>query len=283
VSHPPAVIIGAPRSGTNMLRDALCAVDGVATWPCDEINYIWRHGNLRYPTDELPEHLATSSVRSYIRSQFEWVSKRYSATTVVEKTCANSLRVPFVDRVIPNARYVFVIRDGIDVVGSANLRWRGDAGLVYILKKARFVPKPDIPYYAASFLQSRLHRIRSSERRAGSWGPVFDGMTELLQGTSLNEICLRQWQRCVNLAADALADLPADRVMLVRYEQFVQAPEQGLEMVLRFLNIEAADQEIGRSVAGVSSSSIGKGRRQLDPQEVDSLEPRVAATLSRFE
>ena len=36
----PVVIIGAPRSGTNMLRDVLCDWPGVVTWPCDEINLI---------------------------------------------------------------------------------------------------------------------------------------------------------------------------------------------------------------------------------------------------
>ena len=37
----PVIIIGAPRSGTNMLRDILTNFEGIETWPCDEINYIW--------------------------------------------------------------------------------------------------------------------------------------------------------------------------------------------------------------------------------------------------
>jgi len=31
---PPIVIIGAGRSGTNLLRDLLCAHPDVVTWPC---------------------------------------------------------------------------------------------------------------------------------------------------------------------------------------------------------------------------------------------------------
>ena len=38
MNRAPVVIIGAPRSGTNMLRDVLVGVGGYATWPCDEIN-----------------------------------------------------------------------------------------------------------------------------------------------------------------------------------------------------------------------------------------------------
>ena len=49
----PMVIVGAGRSGTNVLREVLCSFPGFSTWPCDEINYIWRHGNRGAPTDEL--------------------------------------------------------------------------------------------------------------------------------------------------------------------------------------------------------------------------------------
>jgi len=39
MSNTDIIIVGAPRSGTNMLRDVLTSFDGVCTWPCDEINY----------------------------------------------------------------------------------------------------------------------------------------------------------------------------------------------------------------------------------------------------
>ncbi|MCO6439705.1 MAG: hypothetical protein J5I81_01195 [Nitrococcus mobilis] len=86
------IIIGGPRSGTNMLRDVLTQIPGVASWPCDEINYIWRHGNVRYSSDEFMPAMATPAIRCYICRQFAWVGRRYDAQTVVEKTCANSLR-----------------------------------------------------------------------------------------------------------------------------------------------------------------------------------------------
>ena len=104
MQYQPVIIIGAPRSGTNMLRDVLTSLPGVATWPCDEINYIWRHGNVRYPSDELRPDMARTAVRKYIRKQFDWVAGKYQAHTGVEKTCANSLRVGFVDRVVPDAK-----------------------------------------------------------------------------------------------------------------------------------------------------------------------------------
>jgi hypothetical protein len=57
-----------------MLRDVLCELPDHGTWPCDEIKYIWRHGNQQHPDDELerrdspdgamPGIACTSSVRA---------------------------------------------------------------------------------------------------------------------------------------------------------------------------------------------------------------------------
>src|SRR5437667_64703 len=111
-AYTPIILVGAGRSGTNMLRDVLVRVRGFGTWPCDEINYIWRHYNVRYPTDEFPAELATTPVKKYIRSAFLRMARRDNLAYVVEKTCANSLRIRFVDQVLPEARYVFIVRDG---------------------------------------------------------------------------------------------------------------------------------------------------------------------------
>ena len=200
MEYRPFVIIGAPRSGTNMLRDVLCTFNRVSTWPCDEINYIWRHGNIRYPSDEIPESRATPGVRSYIRGQFAKLAKTEDCDYVVEKTCANSLRVPFVDAVVPEAKYVFIYRDGIDATGSAKLRWTAKLDIPYILEKMRFVPKIDLPYYGLRYFWARVYRLISREKRLAFWGPALDDMPTILQKHTLNEVCALQWQRCVDKA-----------------------------------------------------------------------------------
>ncbi len=108
------VIIGAPRSGTNMLRDLLVELPGVGTWPCDEINYIWRHGNVHHPSDVFTAEMASNGVKKYIRGHFDRYAQSHNLNILVEKTCANSLRVGFVDEVIPDAKYVFIVRDGLE-------------------------------------------------------------------------------------------------------------------------------------------------------------------------
>lgn len=265
-----------------MLRDILTQLDGVATWPCDEINYIWRHGNLRYPSDELPASLATESVQRYIRRQFEWVTHRYGAGVVVEKTCANSLRVPFVDRVVPEARYVFIHRDGLDAVGSAMARWKAPLDIPYLARKARCVPPMDLPYYALRYLGSHAYRLISREKRVAFWGPRLDGMDELLTKHPLDEICALQWQRCVERSAEAFDQIDPSRWIEVGYESFVTHPEEQLRRIMAFVGIEATDEQVAAAVTGVKADSVGKGRASLSDEAAERLRGLVGATLERF-
>lgn len=278
----PIVIIGAPRSGTNMLRNVICALDGVATWPCDEINYIWRHGNLRYPSDEIPVERVSIPTQSYIRMQFGWVAKRYKAHTVVEKTCANSLRVPFVDAVLPEAKFIFIRRNGLDAVGSAMKRWKAQMDIPYLMRKARFVPLSDLPYYGSRYLWNRMYRLISQEERLAFWGPKLKGMDELLAKHSLDEVCAFQWQACVDKAADALMALPQERWIEVSYEEFVQQPEHELTRVLDFIGLDVKVEDVKQAVMGVRAGSVGKGRAALDDSSLSRLEALVKPTLNRF-
>lgn len=283
MSNTDVIIVGAPRSGTNMLRDVLTSFEGIATWPCDEINYIWRHGNVRYPSDEIPAERATPNVQKYIQQRFNDIRERYNADIVVEKTCANTLRLPFVEAVVPNAKYIYIYRDGIDATGSAKERWTAQLDIPYILEKVRFVPKADLPYYGLRYFWARVYRLISREKRLAFWGPALDNMQSILQNHTLNEVCALQWQRCVDNAEKAFSEMPADKVVRVRYEDFVNQPVRELAHILEFMGKEVEPEKITKAVEGVSPRSLGKGRKALGEQEVTNLEALVGETLRRYD
>lgn len=275
-------IIGAPRSGTNMLRDIVTSFSGVETWPCDEINYILRHGNVRHPSDEFSEQQATQKVKRYLNTTFDKYAKEFDSDILVEKTCANSLRVPFLTATFPEAKYIYIVRDGVDATGSAKLRWTAKLDLTYILEKVRFVPKVDLPYYGLRYFWARVHRFFSKEKRLAFWGPELDNMQAILAKHSLNEVCAIQWQQCVEKADAALDRLPQNKVCRVQYEAFVQEPKTELARVLKFMGVEATSEQLERAVTGVSARSLGKGRKSLGDDEVAHLENLVGETLSKF-
>lgn len=277
----PVVIIGAPRSGTNMLRDALTSLSGVATWPCDEINYIWRHGNVRYPSDEFKPDMARSEIQAYVRRKFDRVARYYQADLIVEKTCANSLRVDFVNRILPEAKYIFIRRDGLDVVGSAMKRWAAALDISYLLQKARFVPLFDLPYYAGRYFFNRVYRLVSGEKRLAFWGPQLDDMDSLLKQHTLEEVCALQWKRCIDSAMVAFGGMDSRKYLEVEYEAFVRTPVSGLRRVMEFLGRDSSEDAIRQAVRGVSQRSLGKGREALGEGGIKHLQSLIGDTLSR--
>jgi len=185
----------------------------------------------------------------------------------VEKTCANCLRVSFVDAILPEATYVYIRRDALDAVASTRARWTGSNELAYVLRKARVVPPTDLPHYGLRYLRARLARLRSPERRVPTWGPVFAGLPKLARDRPLEEVCAHQWRACVTAAEAALAALPEARVLRVRYETFVADPRAALGELLDGLGVAATRAAIEQAVAPVSPGSVGRGAHAFTADE----------------
>lgn len=266
--YQPVIIIGAPRSGTNILRDVLCRLPNVGTWPCDEINYIWRHGNARYPNDAFPPHLATAEIKSYIRNQFDLLHARNTHYThLIEKTCANSLRVGFVHKVMPEAKIIYIVRNGMDVVASAKKRWKSKLDLNYIFKKSRYVPISDIPYYSGKYLLNRIYKTFGREHRLAYWGPRLESISNTTE-YSLAQICALQWRDCVSYADSAIEALEPTKAHILRYEDFVKSPDAELGKIVEFLQIPGVAEQQSRNVTSdVLTNSVGKFEQDLTIEE----------------
>lgn len=279
MEYSKVVIIGAGRSGTNILRDVLSSIKGIETWPCDEINYIWRHGNITKETDEFSPDDASPEVKEYIRNAFQKFQKKSKAEIVLEKTCANSLRVGFVNEVIPDAKYIHIIRDGRDVVNSARKRWKAELDIKYIFEKARFVPLSDLPYYASKYLFNRIYRIFSKEGRLSFWGPRFEGMNEILETSTLVEVCAHQWKRCVEKATEDFKEIDSNRVLEIRYEDLVSDSEQVIQELCNFNGVDVSSEQVMRLSGMIHKESAGKWAKQLSEKEIEQVNNIIEPTL----
>jgi hypothetical protein len=270
----PVIIIGAPRSGTNILRDTLSSIGNVGTWDCDEIPYIWLYGNKKYSTDILTPNHTTSNVKQYIRNQFSKLGEELQVENVLEKTCANSLRVDFVDSIFPEAKYIYIKRNGLDVTYSIMQRWNASFSLAYTLKKFKYVPKSDIPFYGIEFFKNRYHKIKNKDRLK-FWGPRFAN-ADKLSGLTVEEISAKQWVACVEESNKSFNKIDPKRVYSLTYEDFATNPKQQIKNMAMFLEITLDEKMVFPTIR---SSSIGKGTNMLTSSQLKMINPIIKKTM----
>lgn len=266
--YKKVIIIGAPRSGTNILRDVLCSFEKVSTWPCDEINYIWRYGNAKFESDELIPSMINGKISRYIYNQFDWVAKKYNADFVIEKTCANSLRVPFVNNLFPQSKFIFIERNPLDAISSIIDRWKGSINFNYLFKKAKFVPIGDIPYYSFKYSKNILDKYFSDNKQFNHWGPKINNFKEFYKNKSLEEVCSIQWLRCTFLSIDSLSLINNSRIFKIKYESLVRSPQYEISKILNFLDVAFNEESLNLACNKINSKSINKGKKNLVNEQV---------------
>ena len=273
---PPILVLGAARSGTSMLRDALAAEAGLRAVPFD-INYVWKFGNYDLPHDELTPDRLTPGRARFIRAAI--ARHGVQGSPVVEKTVSNTLRVPFVRAVLPGCRFVHVVRDGRDVAVSARRMWQAPPELRRLLAKARSFPLRAVPRYGLSYLGAYARRQLRRDRTVPTWGPRFAGIDELVRRRPLLEVCAVQWRRSVEATLAALRDLPSDTVVTVRYERLVDRPDEELGRIRDFLRLAGASDPSSRARLPIHPRSVGSWRRELTGPErrlLGDLDPLLA-------
>jgi Sulfotransferase family len=131
---------------------------------------------------------------------------------LVEKSPKNTLRVPFMRELFPDARFLHLTRDPRSNIASLIRGWRSDRHKTY--------PLPDgfsIEGYA-------------SDR----WSFVLQPGWRSLDGRSLADVCADQWLACNRACVDHLdaSDLR------IRYEDLIGQPEPTLDSVATWADID---------------------------------------------
>ena len=269
----PIFLIGAARSGTKLLRDLLAKHPDIDKVTYD-VNFVWRLGNEKLTHDELTPDLLSAEIKNWIINSME--KYHMSGHFLVEKTVSNCLRVPFVQAIYPEAKYIYLYRDGYDVIESAYRQWLAPPDPGYIIKKAMTFPIIDAFEYALSYAWSSIGKLIFRYRdRVGSWGPRYRGIDEDLATKDILEVCAIQWSVSVKKASQGFSNVPPDCVFSISYEDFVRAPQKYLYSIANFIGIDPTFFIETIDVSHVSQRNIGKGKLNLTAEQIDLVQPYI--------
>jgi len=276
----PIIIIGAARSGTTLLGELLSRHVDIAYWV--EPKYIWRYGNPMAQTDERHAEEATPAVRRYIRSTFASFVARREGHRFMEKTPTNCFRVPFIQKVLPDAQFVHLIRDGRDVAFSAREKWTSPPKKEALWRRLTSfeIPLRDAPFYAVDFLRDVIGRQVQPDQ-GYLWGPHIEGLRAIRDRHGVLYACAVQWKESVRAALDGLTAVPTAQHCTVRFESLVHEPEDVVGRLLQFLELPCDDAMIAHAVETVDASAAGRWE-QRNPRELNFIRPVLEEMLHQL-
>ncbi len=268
----PVFIVAAPRSGSTLLFETLAAseqlvtVGGEAHWLVEGVAEL-RVGapgvdSNRLSADAYSPALAGSLRSAIVDRLVDPAGRAVNALDgrrFLEKTPKNSLRIPFFDRLFPDAQFIFLWRDPHENLGSIMEAWRSGNFRTY-------------------------NKLDGFE---GAWSLALPPGWRLLNGRPLEEIAAFQWDSINRIVLDDLASLPPERWTAVNYAHLVGAPRATIERLCRFLGIDLDPALAARLAAPLPASRFtltapAADKWRMNQAQIERVLPMIASTWQRL-
>lgn len=273
----PIIVIGSPRSGTTLLGNLLGVHPRLAQ--VEEPRLTWKFGN-DSKSDMLRASDARPEVCRHIRESFAQAVRSAGRSRLIEKTPSNSLRMEFVERVLPGCIFIHTIRDGIESVLSIRKFWAQHAHGVpkeKLMQRLKEIDFKRAPYYIKELVRRAAPKSLSGLVGPPVWGPRIPGIDCLLTELSLLEVCCLQWRMCVEQACDYGRQLPSGRYLEVRLEDM---SSELLTSVLRFCDLEMTPEVQQGFQAMFDEGLTTRRKSQADPEDLATIHRWIGPTMS---
>jgi hypothetical protein len=219
----PTFIVAAPRSGSTLLFETLAAshqiatVGGEAHWLVEGLPEL-RPGAPNVESNRLTAANCSAAISDHMVATIidhcvdhagrEWGTG--AAGRFLEKTPKNSLRIPFLNEVFPDANFIFLWRDPRENLSSIIEAWRSGNWKTY-------------------------NGLKGFDR---PWSLILPPGWRELNGRPLEEIAAFQWETTNRIVLDDLAALPRERWAVVSYAEFTAAPDVAVNRLCRLIEID---------------------------------------------
>ncbi|QXQ05105.1 sulfotransferase [Sphingosinicellaceae bacterium] len=208
----PVFILSSPRSGSSLLFQTLAQAPEVHTIGGESHGLIEQIPGLHprergWTSNRLTAADATPAITREIAQRFRASLRDRDGNApvgrvrMIEKTPKNSLRVPFLDTVFPDAQFVFLYRDARETMSSMLEAWGS----------GRFRTYPLLPGW-----------------RTTPWSLLLVPGWRELGSLSLPEIVARQWASTMAILLDDLEAMATGRVVSVSYDGLLADPQATL-------------------------------------------------------
>lgn len=253
----PIFIIGAPRSGTTFLGDCLAVLP--------ELSYHFEPVITKAAIRNVATNQwSANKAKWFYKLVYGWLMRLHFDADLrfVDKTPRNSFIIPFLYRAFPNARFIYILRDGRDTSTSLAAK----------------------PWYQSGVSMSGLYQPGGypfgSMRRF--W--VEDERIQEYETTDTHHRCIWLWRRYVESALEALSKVPEEQVHIIKYESLAENPQRETEALIDFLEITNIESQnlLRKAILRVKPSSIGRWRNELSEIQIQKMHLESANLLKQL-
>jgi hypothetical protein len=281
----PIFILAAPRSGSTFLFDLLSRFDKIWAWHAEVDAIWWQHFPYERgeePSDYVGAEEYSPRIAARLRRDFYryalyarqergepcGLSQRLGllkSVRYLDKTIANCFHVQFLTRMFPDALFLLLVRDGRATISSMMEGWHD----------------PE------RFLKHQLTRYIPKSSQVAHWSyPAPPGWRTVLD-RPLEEICAWSWMRHVEMAADALQTVPAERKRTLRYEDLMDNPAAAARQLAEFCDLirtSAVEKFLAeRPLSRTTVSAPEKDKwRHKHGVLIERIVPMIAPMMERF-
>jgi hypothetical protein len=261
----PVFLAGCSRSGTTVTYETLSAAPKLLKFGY-EIPEFWNslvgphtngwHSEAAYAEDARPEHRDAA---------LRYFYQRLGRGRVLDKTCINIMRLPYLHRLFPQAVFVYIHRDGRDNVSSMMDGWRHEGH-----------------FRLSKFLGPFPEAVAINSGEFTDWSFFLPPGWRDYNRASLEEVCAYQWITANRMALDARKLIPAAQWIQLRYEDIFERPVEMFQPVFERLGIPFTAQLRTRCASlDARPTSIVKGApgkqkwKDHNPAAIERILPMI--------
>ncbi len=270
----PVIVVAAPRSGSTALFETLAVtpqfmtVGGEAHWLVEGFRTLVPGApgvsSNRLTAEHMTPELAVAMqarLTEKLRDGAEQPFANQDSVRLLEKTPKNALRIPFFDKMFPDARYVFLWRDPAENISSIMEAWKSGGWVTY----------PQLQGWDGP-----------------PWSLLLPPGWRDLNGKPLAEIAAHQWAETNRTILDDLSALPAERRHVVRYADFVADPAAVVRGIADFAGIEmdeALRERTGKALPNsrYTLTAPAPDKWKKNAVEIEGILPGLKPLLERLE
>jgi len=268
----PTFIVSAPRAGSTLLFETLAASARVATlggeahWLIEDIPDL-RPGAAGVDSNRLIAEHCSPAIAGLITDRIVARAQRLdgapagadAALRFLEKTPKNSLRIPFLNCLFPDARFIFLWRDPRENLSSIIEAWRSGKWQTYA----------------------------ALEGFDGPWSLLLPPGWQALRGKPLEDVAAFQWDTSNRIIMDDLSTLARQRWTIVNYDALVSDTMDSVRRLCDFTGFEM-DVRLLERVSGplpwsrYTHTAPASDKWRKNEFAISRVLPSLAATTERL-